>query len=185
MLETSCLDEVQKNKQTEGSGVLVPTSGEHYFDSSRENRWQEETMAPSLPETCHAVLIFSWPLKFTSRLNCSPVTDTQNVAEVQNVFARTPYFGVAKLVLQTRCTDTEQRGSWTPWQLIFGLRCERSVFVLDELETDLLPASLSKCSSSNQTGLVDQDCGCKSILVFHLELSVWETFDPCNFLIRK
>lgn len=41
MLETSCLDEAQKNKQREERGVLVPTSGEHYFDSSGENCWQE------------------------------------------------------------------------------------------------------------------------------------------------
>lgn len=41
MLETSCLGEAQKNKQREERGLLVPTSGEHYFDSSEENCWHQ------------------------------------------------------------------------------------------------------------------------------------------------
>lgn len=145
------------------------------------------TVAHSPPKTCHALLIFSWPFKFTSRPYYSPVTDTQSVVEVQTMFAWTPCAGKVKLVLQTRCRGMAQRKAWTPWQLIFGLWSERSVFVLDKLETDLLPASLSKCSGSNQMGLVHQDWGWWSNLAFHLilVLGFWETLDTHIFLIRE
>lgn len=54
---------------------------------------------------------------------------------------------------------------------------------MDELEADLQPASLSKCSVSNQMGLVHQDWGWGSNLSFHLMLvSVSEAH---NFIIRQ
>lgn len=61
----------------------------------------------------------------------------------------------------------------------FALWRERSVFVLDKLKTDLLPASLSKFLSSNQTRLVHPECGWRSILEFHLSFPV-----PGNFFNR-
>lgn len=110
----------------------------------------------------------TWSFKFTSWLNTSPVTDTQSAVEDQILFAQTLSVGKVKLVLWTRCTGMVQSKAWTTWQLIFELWSEKSVFVLDELETNLVLAYLSKCSHSNQTGLVRRNCKCRRFVVFHL-----------------
>lgn len=170
MLETSCLDEAQENKQREESGVLVPTSGEHYFDWSGENCWQGAVWHTAPLKLAMQLLLLADPSSLHQGRTHGPVTDTQSVVEVQSLFARTPCVGRGKPELRTRCTDAVQWGAWTPLQLVFGLWSERSVFFLDELETDLLPASLSKCSSGNQTGLIHQDCWWGSIFAFHLRL---------------
>ncbi|KAG7475005.1 hypothetical protein JOB18_021787 [Solea senegalensis] len=89
----------------------------------------------------------------------TPVTDTQKCCRGPiRVCTNTPCPGK---VLWARCKSMmrmtlQKMKGLNPWQLIVGLWIKRSVFVLDELEKDLLPASLSKCSGSDPMGLVHQ-----------------------------
>lgn len=159
-------------KIREESGVLVPTSGEQYCDSSGENGSQA---APW--HTSPQILISANP----SRLH-------QGWFMVQLLALLDKLIHVCTYILSkdSRAFAVDQKQTWckawTARQILFGLWSERSVFVLDEQKTDLLPVSLTRFLSSNQTCLVHPECGCGSILEFRLRLvsqyleNVWQAW---------
>lgn len=83
--------------------MVVPNSGEHYFDSSGENCWQGALWRTAHLKLAMHGLFLADPLSLHhGRGHHSPVTDTQSVVEVQTIFAQTPCAGKVNLVLSTR-----------------------------------------------------------------------------------
>lgn len=103
MLETSCLDEAQKNKRGEW-GV-----GAHLRWTLLRFKWRRllarSTVAHSPLKLQLLILADPWILHH-SRTTVQLLT--LKSVEVQTEFAQTPCVGKVKLVLRTRCTDMVQ-----------------------------------------------------------------------------
>lgn len=98
----------KKTRRVEKSGVLVPTSGEHYCDSSRENCWQEARWhTHSLLELAIQLLILTDPSSLHHGRTTVQLLALSRVA-VQTKCAGTFCISKVRLVLLTRCTDMVQ-----------------------------------------------------------------------------
>lgn len=168
MLETSCLDEAQKNKRAEW-GI-----GAHLQWALLWFKWRKWLPSSTIIHRPSA-LNFNRPITLPPMLNYGAVNAKHPKANrFMFMFACTSCLGMLEPVRQ----------SWAAWKIFFGLWSERSVFVLDEEETDYLPVSLSKFLRSTQRCLVHPECGWGSILEFNLRLvsqnlkNVWQA---CGF----
>ena len=87
---------------------MVPTSGEHYFDSSGENCWQGARWhAAHLKLAMHGLFLAD-PLSLHHGRTSVQLLTLKSVVELQTIFAQTSCAGKVKLVLRTRCTGTGQ-----------------------------------------------------------------------------